>query len=181
MRQEADLMLLTDSVAEELTWNNKGMTEEELDKLLHKLHLAHYRHDFPLALSKGQRLRVVFGALLARKDNDLLILDEPTTGQDQKSLMDIRDMLRLAAEEGRTIFLCTHDMELAAELAEEVYVLKAGRIIAAGSPHCLFSSRQLMKESGLSLPPMMDVSEDLAIEPCVTIEEVMAHVIQTDL
>ena len=91
-----------------------------------------------------------------------------------------RDMLRLAAEEGRTIFLCTHDMELAAELAEEVYVLKAGRIIAAGSPHCLFSSRQLMKESGLSLPPMMDVSEDLAIEPCVTIEEVMAHVIQTD-
>lgn len=181
MRQEADLMLLTDSVEEELTWNNKDMTEEELDKLLHKLHLAHYRHDFPLALSKGQRLRVVFGALLARKDNDLLILDEPTTGQDQKSLTDIRDMLRLAAEEGRTIFLCTHDMELAAELAEEVYVLKAGRIIAEGSPHCLFSSRQLMKESGLSLPPMMDVSEDLAIEPCVTIEEVMAHVIQTDL
>ena len=71
-------------------------------------------------------------------------------------------------------------MELAAELAEEVYVLKAGRIIAEGSPHCLFSSRQLMKESGLTLPPMMDVSEDLAIEPCVTIEEAMAQVIQTD-
>lgn len=181
MRQEADLMLLTDSVEEELTWNNKEITEKELDALLHKLHIAHYRHDFPLALSKGQRLRVVFGALLARKDNDLLILDEPTTGQDQKSLRDIRDMLRLASSEGRTIFLCTHDMELAADLAEEVYVLKAGRFIAHGSPHDLFSSPRLMKESGLSLPPMMDISRSLSIEPCITIEEVMAHVISADL
>lgn len=181
MRQEADLMLLTDSVEEELTWNNRDLSEEELGMLLHKLHLAHYRHDFPLALSKGQRLRVVFGALLARKDNRLLILDEPTTGQDQKSLRDIRHMLTMAASEGRTVFICTHDMELAADLAEEVYLLKEGQFIAHGSPHDLFSCRRLMKESGLALPPMLDVSEKLSIEPCVTIEEVLAHVVSADL
>lgn len=181
MRQEADLMLLTDSVEEELTWNNRDLSEEELGVLLHKLHLAHYRHDFPLALSKGQRLRVVFGALLARKDNRLLILDEPTTGQDQKSLRDIRHMLTMAASEGRTVFICTHDMELAADLAEEVYLLKEGQFIAHGSPHDLFSCRRLMKESGLALPPMLDVSEKLSIEPCVTIEEVLAHVVSADL
>lgn len=181
MRQEADLMLLTDSVEEELTWNNRDLSEEELGVLLHKLHLAHYRHDFPLALSKGQRLRVVFGALMARKDNRLLILDEPTTGQDQKSLRDIRHMLTMAASEGRTVFICTHDMELAADLAEEVYLLKEGQFIAHGSPHDLFSCRRLMKESGLALPPMLDVSEKLSIEPCVTIEEVLAHVVSADL
>lgn len=181
MRQEADLMLLTHSVEEELTWNNRDLSEEELGVLLHKLHLAHYRHDFPLALSKGQRLRVVFGALLARKDNRLLILDEPTTGQDQKSLRDIRHMLTMAASEGRTVFICTHDMELAADLAEEVYLLKEGQFIAHGSPHDLFSCRRLMKESGLALPPMLDVSEKLSIEPCVTIEEVLAHVVSADL
>lgn len=181
MRQEADLMLLTDSVEEELAWNNRDMTEEDLDRLLHKLHIAHYRHDFPLALSKGQRLRVVFGALLARKDNDLLILDEPTTGQDQKSLRDIREMLRYASSEGRTIFICTHDMELAADLADEVYVLKEGRLMAHGRPHDLFSRRELMMESGLSLPPMLALSLQLGLEPCVTIEEVMAHVAETDL
>lgn len=181
MRQEADLMLLTDSVEEELTWNNRDLSEEELGVLLHKLHLAHYRHDFPLALSKGQRLRVVFGALLARKDNRLLILDEPTTGQDQKSLRDIRHMLTMAASEGRTVFICTHDMELAVDLAEEVYLLKEGQFIAHGSPHDLFSCRRLMKESGLALPPMLDVSEKLSIEPCVTIEEVLAHVVSADL
>lgn len=86
MLQEADLMLLNDSVREELLWNNKTMTEKELDILLHKLHVYHYRDDFPLALSKGQRLRVVLGALLSRRDNELLLLDEPTTGQDQKVL-----------------------------------------------------------------------------------------------
>jgi energy-coupling factor transport system ATP-binding protein len=181
MRQEADLMLLTDSVEEELTWNNRDITEEELDTLLHKLHVAHYRHDFPLALSKGQRLRVVFGAMLARRDNDILLLDEPTTGQDQKSLMDIREMLRYAASMGRTIFICTHDMELAADLVEEIFVLKGGRFIARGSPHTIFSDRKLMESGGLALPPMMEFSEKMGIEPCVTIGEVMDHVIPADL
>lgn len=181
MRQEADLMLLTDSVEEELTWNNRDITEEELDTLLHKLHVAHYRHDFPLALSKGQRLRVVFGAMLARKDNNILLLDEPTTGQDQKSLMDIREMLRYAASMGRTIFICTHDMELAADLAQEIFVLKDGQFIARGSPHAIFSNRKLMETGGLSLPPMMKFSEKMGIEPCVTIREVMDHVLPADL
>ena len=181
MRQEADLMLLTDSVEEELTWSNKEITEEELDELLHKLHVAHYRHDFPLALSKGQRLRVVFGAMMARKDNDILLLDEPTTGQDQKSLKDIREMLLYAASSGRTVFICTHDIELAAELADKVFVLKDGQFIAKGSAHEIFSNKKLMKEGGLSIPPMMEFSEKIGIEPCVSIQEVMNHVIQTDL
>ena len=181
MRQEADLMLLTDSVEEELTWNNRTITEKELEELLHKLHVAHYRHDFPLALSKGQRLRVVFGALLARKDNDILLLDEPTTGQDQKSLSDIREMLLYAASVGRTIFICTHDMELAADLADEVFVLKKGQFIARGRAHAIFSDKKLMESGGLTLPPMMEFSEKMGIEPCVSVKEVMDHVIPADL
>lgn len=177
MRQEADLMLLTDSVEEELSWNNKMLNEEELDHLLTKLHLRHYRHDFPLALSKGQRLRVVFGAMLARKDNDLLLLDEPTTGQDQKSLKEIKELLLYAASEGRTIFFCTHDIELATELADQILLLKEGRLIAQGSAHRIFSDKKLLLESGLSIPPMLTLSEKLGIEPCVSIKEVMAHVL----
>jgi energy-coupling factor transport system ATP-binding protein len=119
--------------------------------------------------------------MLARRDNDILLLDEPTTGQDQKSLMDIREMLRYAASMGRTIFICTHDMELAADLAEEIFVLKGGRFIARGSPHTIFSDRKLMESGGLALPPMMEFSEKMGIEPCVTIGEVMDHVIPADL
>ncbi|MEE3451921.1 ABC transporter ATP-binding protein [Dialister sp.] len=181
MRQEADLMLLADTVEEELTWNNPDFSEEELVGLLERLHVSQYRKDFPLALSKGQRLRVVFGAMLARKDNELLLLDEPTTGQDQKSLHEIKEMLLYAASEGRTIFICTHDIELASELADEVFVMKAGNFIAHGSPHDIFSDKKLMEESGLAFPPMMELSEKVGIEPCITIGEVMNHVVQTDL
>ena len=177
MRQEADLMLLTDSVIDELTWNNKTITEEELDRLLRRLHVRHYRHDFPLALSKGQRLRVVFGAMLARKDNDLLLLDEPTTGQDQKSLSDIKALLLYAASEGRTIFFCTHDIELAGELADQVFLLKEGSFLASGTPHAIFSDKKLMEEGGLALPPMLTLSEMLGIEPCISVKEVMDHVL----
>lgn len=177
MRQEADLMLLTDSVIDELTWNNKTITEEELDRLLRRLHVRHYCHDFPLALSKGQRLRVVFGAMLARKDNDLLLLDEPTTGQDQKSLSDIKALLLYAASEGRTIFFCTHDIELAGELADQVFLLKEGRFLASGTPHAIFSDKKLMEEGGLALPPMLALSEMLGIEPCISVKEVMDHVL----
>ncbi len=177
MRQEADLMLLTDSVREELTWNNKTITEEELDSLMRRLHVRHYRNDFPLALSKGQRLRVVLGAMLARKDNDLLLLDEPTTGQDQKSLSEIKSLLLYAAKEGRTIFFCTHDIELASELADQVFLLKEGRFLAHGPVHEIFSNRRLMEEGGLTVPPMVTLSEALGIEPCVSVKEVMDHVL----
>lgn len=176
MRQEADLMLLTDTVAEEIKWNNPNLTEDGLDLLLHDLHLAHYRRDFPLALSKGQRLRVVLGAMLARQDNWLLLLDEPTTGQDQKNLSEIKRLLLMAAAEGRTVLLVTHDTELASEIADEVFLMAGGRIIGQGAPRDVLGNRALLAAGGLSVPPMLVLSERLGIEPCITVEEVMNHV-----
>ena len=90
-------------------------------------------------------------------------------------------MLLYASSVGRTIFICTHDIELASELADEVFVMKEGNFIAQGRPHDIFSNRELMEKSGLALPPMIEVSEKIGIEPCITIEEVMNHVLQTDL
>lgn len=177
MLQEADLMLLNDSVREELLWNNKTMTEKELDILLHKLHVYHYRDDFPLALSKGQRLRVVLGALLSRRDNELLLLDEPTTGQDQKSLENLSMLLSYAAEQGKTIFFCTHDIELASSLADRIFVLAQGHFVAVGAPHEIFSNKEVLRMGGLSMPPMLELSEYLGIDPCITVKEVMRHVL----
>ena len=177
MLQEADLMLLNDSVREELLWNNKTMTEKELDILLHKLHVYHYRDDFPLALSKGQRLRVVLGALLSRRDNELLLLDEPTTGQDQKSLENLSILLSYAAEQGKTIFFCTHDIELASSLADRIFVLAQGHFVAVGAPHEIFSNKEVLRMGGLSMPPMLELSEYLGIDPCITVKEVMCHVL----
>ena len=160
-----------------INWNE---TNARAAELLKTIGLRESPQTLIKDIGVGKQQLVEIAKALA-KNAKLLILDEPTTGQDQKSLRDIRHMLTMAASEGRTVFICTHDMELAADLAEEVYLLKEGQFIAHGSPHDLFSCRRLMKESGLALPPMLDVSEKLSIEPCVTIEEVLAHVVSADL
>lgn len=177
MRQEADLMLLTDSVAEELSLNNRDFTEHELTELLKILHLSHYRNDFPLALSKGQRLRTVFGAILARRNQTLLLLDEPTTGQDQKSLSELKRLLQWATASGRTILMITHDTEMVADIADSVLLMENGRIIATGTPHDILTDRTLLEKGGLTPPPMLLLSELLGIPPCLTIEEVKKYVV----
>ena len=137
MLQEADLMLLNDSVREELLWNNKTMTEKELD----------------------------------------ILLDEPTTGQDQKSLESLSMLLSYAAEQGKTIFFCTHDIELASSLADRIFVLAQGHFVAVGAPHEIFSNKEVLRMGGLSIPPMLELSEYLGIDPCITVKEVMRHVL----
>lgn len=169
LRQEPDLMLLADSVWEELTWKNTKRSEKYLWDLLNKLKLENNVNDFPLALSKGQRLRVVLGALLAREPK-LLLLDEPTTGQDQQSLEEIKNLINDFAENHGCILFCTHDIELASEIADRVIVMADGMIIADGVPEIVLADRVLLKEGGLIVPPLLDVAEALLLPECITVE-----------
>ena len=175
LRQEPDLMLLADSVWEELTWKNTKRSEKYLWDLLNKLKLENNVNDFPLALSKGQRLRVVLGALLAREPK-LLLLDEPTTGQDQQSLEGIKNLINDFAENHGCILFCTHDIELASEIADRVIVMADGMIIADGVPEIVLADRVLLKEGGLIVPPLLDVAEALLLPECITVEGVGRYV-----
>jgi len=175
LRQEPDLMLLADSVWEELTWKNTKRSEKYLWDLLNKLKLENNVNDFPLALSKGQRLRVVLGALLAREPK-LLLLDEPTTGQDQQSLEEIKNLINDFAENHGCILFCTHDIELASEIADRVIVMAGGMIIADGVPEIVLADRVLLKEGGLIVPPLLDVAEALLLPECITVEGVGRYV-----
>lgn len=178
LRQEPDLMLLADTVCEELCWKNHTITQEELQQLLEHMNLAEYADDFPLALSKGQRLRVVFGAMLAKKPA-LLLLDEPTTGQDEQSLAEIRRLLLAYKEQGGSIFICTHDMELAAQVADRVIVLCAGQIIADGPTEEVLSNKELVEAGGLTPSALLPVCEQAGLPPCITVEGVKRYVRKT--
>lgn len=175
LRQEPDLMLLADSVWEELTWKNKKASKEILWELLKKLKLENNLSDFPLALSKGQRLRVVLGALLARNPK-LLLLDEPTTGQDQQSLEEIKRLIKYFAQSGGCIMFCTHDIELASEIADRVIIMENGRLIADGVPEIILSDRAILASGGLTVPPLLEVSETLLLPKCITVEGVKRYV-----
>ena len=175
LRQEPDLMLLADSVREELSWKNKAITEAEVQQLLCKLHLRHYANDFPLALSKGQRLRVVLGAMLAKKP-ELLLLDEPTTGQDEQSLQVIKQLLLDYKAQGGTVFICTHDVELAAEVTDRIIVLRQGEIIANAPANVVLSDKALLEEGGLTPSSLLEISAALKLPPCTTVKEVQRYV-----
>lgn len=178
LRQEPDLMLLADTVREELCWKNYTITQQELQQLLEHMNLAEYADDFPLALSKGQRLRVVLGAMLAKKPA-LLLLDEPTTGQDEQSLAEIRRLLLAYKEQGGSIFICTHDMELAAQVADRVIVLCAGQIIADGTTEEVLSNKELVEAGGLTPSALLPVCEQAGLPPCITVEGVKRYVRKT--
>ncbi|MCQ4908367.1 ABC transporter ATP-binding protein, partial [Phascolarctobacterium faecium] len=79
------------------------------------LKLENNTNDFPLALIKGQRLMVVFGALL-ESNPKLLLLDEPTSGQDQQSLEEIKKLIAYFSQIGGCVLFCTNDIELASAI-----------------------------------------------------------------
>lgn len=93
---------------------------------------------YPFELSGGMCQRVMIALALASRAR-LLIADEPTTALDTLVQAQIlRELSRLRREDGLAILLITHDMGVVAELADYVYVMKAGRIVESGEAHRIF-------------------------------------------
>ncbi len=174
LRQEPDLMLLCQSVREEIAFG-PGKTAESIADTAEKLGLTKLMADYPLALSKGQRLRVILAALLAGQPG-LLLLDEPTTGQDCQSLLDIKDLLSFYREQGGTVLFCTHDTELAAEIAGRVLVFEEGVLIKDGPPHEVFTDCEATGRGGLNTLPMLGLGRLLSFPPMLNVEEVAGYV-----
>ena len=154
---------------------NLALVARQLQQLLQKLNLSQYADDFPLALSKGQRLRVVLGAMLAKRP-EVLLLDEPTTGQDEQSLQEIKQLLLDFKTAGGTVFICTHDVELAAEITDRIIVLQHGTIIADAAANQVLSDVALLQNGGLTASSLLNIAEALSLPQCVTVKEVQQYV-----
>ena len=103
-------------------------------KLLERLGVAQRVDDLVQGFSTGQRKRVALARALVH-DPEVLFLDEPTAGLDPEAARDTVELIAgLAAEHGRTVVLCTHDLAEAGRLARRMAVLQEGRLIAFGAP-----------------------------------------------
>jgi peptide/nickel transport system ATP-binding protein/oligopeptide transport system ATP-binding protein len=126
--------------------------------------------DYPHQLSGGMRQRVMIAMALACRPA-LLIADEPTTALDVTVQAQILDLLRdLQAETGMAIILITHDLGVVAEMADEVAVMYAGRVVERASAAALFADPQHPYTLGLlGSVPRLDEDRDrlLAIEGAV--------------
>jgi ABC-2 type transport system ATP-binding protein len=95
-------------------------------------HLEEFVDDLTERYSHGMRQRTVFAAALLHEPR-LLIADEPTVGLDPKSIRELKTLLREQARSGVTVFLSTHTLDIAQELADRVGIIHNGKLIGCGT------------------------------------------------
>ncbi len=166
--QNPDHQFVTDQIDEEVAYGLKvrGYAEDfiarRVDEVLDIVDLARYRHRSPFNLSLGERRRLSVATMLVLEPR-LLVLDEPTIGQDHERAQHLmRLMDRLRERYSTTILMITHDVRLVAEWADRAIALRAGGIAFDGTPDVLFAQTALLKESALLPPPIFEVSRALA-------------------
>ena len=107
----------------------------------------------PFGLSRGERQQCALASVLARRP-ELLILDEPTTGLDYRECMTIMEIIAALNAGGTTVFMITHDMEVAADFARRAMVLSNGKLIGDGPVREILKDKPLLDRASL-LPPQI--------------------------
>lgn len=106
----------------------------------------------PYDLGHSRRKLLAIASILAM-GTPIVILDEPTTGQDRQGVARVREIVRALASEGRTVLAISHDMRFVAETAERVVVMRAGRIVLDGGPASVFAEASWPVLAATSLEP----------------------------
>jgi energy-coupling factor transport system ATP-binding protein len=118
----------------------------------------------PFLLSGGQKRRLSVGTALVA-GAPVLALDEPTFGQDRARADELLGLLRELNQEGTTVLVGTHDMQLVAEYAERMVVMSAGRVLAHAPTGEVFADPDLIERAGLRLPPLARALRGLTTHP----------------
>jgi energy-coupling factor transport system ATP-binding protein len=118
------------------------------ERLFERFGLGPLLERSPFQLSEGEKKRVAFATALAARP-EIVVLDEPTAGQDEAFRRELGKIIRELCREGKTVLLATHDLEFAAAHAPRWLVLAEGRILADGSPEAVMSDREVMATAGL--------------------------------
>jgi ABC-2 type transport system ATP-binding protein len=110
-----------------------GVRKERIDHLLEKFGLIEARHRKIAEYSKGMRQKLALARALLHSPK-ILLLDEPTSAMDPESARLVRDSIAALRSDKRTIVICTHNLAEAEELADQIAIIRRGKIIAKGSP-----------------------------------------------
>ena len=134
---------------------DKGEIISRVEKILKLLEIEKLRDRNPYDLSGGQKQRVALASIIAM-DPDILVIDEPTSQLDPKGTEDIFKIINLMANEGKTIILVEHKLELIAEYAQNILVLDEGEIILSGKAEEVLNNKILLeKEIGMTQYSML--------------------------
>ena len=129
--------------------------------------LVEHRDRHPFLLSGGQKRRLSVGTALVA-GAPVLALDEPTFGQDRARAAELLDMLRALNDEGTTVLVVTHDLQLVADYADRVAVMQGGRVLGSGATAEVLAG-PLIEAAGLRHPPLARATREPRAPPRVAV------------
>ena len=137
--------------------------EKKVDKVLKICGLYPFRSWPVSALSFGQKKRVTIADILVM-DPDIIILDEPTAGQDFRHYTEIMEFLKELNSYGVTIILITHDMHLMIEYSERAVVFTDGEVVASDNPSAILTDDSLLEKASLKRTSLSDLASLTGID-----------------
>lgn len=146
----------------------RGIEETEVEERVHEVLKTCGLYSFrkwPIsALSFGQKKRVTIASILVLKP-EIIILDEPTAGQDYKTYTDIMNFLDSLQKQGHTIVMITHDMQLMLEYSDRCLVVVEGKIIADDNPVTILNQKDLLESANLKQTSLYSLGQKLLCDP----------------
>ncbi len=167
--QDPTLMLFNETVWKEVAFGPRmlhfGETKlrQKVEDAMNAMGIAGLRDENPLSLSGGQRLRVALASISSMQP-EVILLDEPTSGQDKSNSDSLLRYLYELSGKGITILFTTHDIEAAIRYSDRLLVMNNGKIIADGPPRKIIKEAETLKKANLRPPVSFKIGELLGIE-----------------
>lgn len=168
--QNPNQMISTNRIFDEvaLGLRLRGISEEDIKERVYQALKTCGLYEFrkwPIsALSYGQKKRVTIASILVLGP-EILVLDEPTAGQDQRNYTEIMEFLDSLQEKGHTIVMITHDMQLMLDYSDRALVVSDGQILADLSPAELFTHPDILQEANLKETSIFALANRLGMDP----------------
>ena len=151
----------------------RGVAEEEIEErvlsVLKTCGLYEFRKWPISALSFGQKKRVTIASILVLGP-EMILLDEPTAGQDQRNYTEIMNFLDELNQQGHTIIMITHDMQLMLDYSDRAIVVVDGKILADKSPAQVLTDKNLIAEANLKETSIFTLAKKLGVDPLALTE-----------
>ncbi|MEG1596028.1 MAG: ATP-binding cassette domain-containing protein [Lachnospiraceae bacterium] len=162
--QDPDNQMIASTVWAEVAFGPMNLllkreeVQERVEEALDYMNLAEYASRPPHYLSGGEKKRVSIADIIAMR-SELIIFDEPTASLDPLNAQMLEGVLKKLEEEGKTLLISTHDMEFAYRWADRLLVFHNGTIVADGTPREVFLQEEILQQTNLKKPILMQVYE----------------------
>ena len=168
--QNPNQMISTNMIFDEvaLGLRLRNVPEEQIENRVHQALKTCGLYEFrkwPIsALSYGQKKRVTIASILVLGP-DVLVLDEPTAGQDQRNYTEIMDFLDELHQKGHTIVMITHDMQLMLDYSDRAVVVMDGQVLADLTPAELLTQPEILRRANLKETSIFALANRLGVDP----------------